>query len=73
MSIHNIAIVRRYRVQCKDCTFSSITKSAGEAERRAEEHLEFVDLALTCEDIPNYDHIVEIQETTLVGRNLSLT
>ncbi len=58
----------KYSIKCRDCDFSlDDISSAGGAEDTACMHVNGED---ECGAYPFYDHIVEIKEYTLVGRNI---
>lgn len=65
MSIHEIEVVQLWNVTCA-CGLSSRLHSAGDAERLAIEHIEFVG---PDGELIHYSHVVTIAQVTHVGRN----
>jgi hypothetical protein len=65
MGYNEIDVVQMWRLRCQDCDFTVETRSAGMAEEIARGHI-----ADETEGASNYSHTVEIQQITMVGRNV---
>lgn len=65
MSYHEIEVVTRFQVHCKDCDFELEAHSLGEAENYARDHIEDSN---DLHGSPHFSHVLIITPITLCGR-----
>jgi hypothetical protein len=66
MSYHEVSTKTRFCATCTTCLMSMFGHSAGTVEQWAKEHIDEYDGV--SYDYPNTHHIVEITQSTIIGR-----
>ncbi len=67
MSYHEIGRDQLWLIKCKDCDFSGESSTPGGAENIACEHINKEDNEY---GYPNYSHILTLNQSTIIGRNV---